>query len=183
MSDSIQFRPADCHDTATIARLHLDSWRNTYQGLVPDDYLERIAPTQRVEAWHGRLCEGAEAPLETTLALRDGDPVGFSCLIPESEPEYGIYLDNLHVSATCQGAGLGKQLMARCARRTMEGWPGRPLFLYVLAGNAGARAFYRRLGGEESEPFDDTYPGGDFLVPVRRVTWPDVSGLLARLER
>ncbi len=117
-----------------------------------------------------------------TLARVDGEPAGFACLMPEAEPAYGIYLDNLHVLPGFHGHGLGKRLLAHWAQRVATGWPGQPLFLYVLEGNTQAREFYRRLGGQESDSFDEPFPGTDIIVTVRRVSWPDVPALVARLD-
>lgn len=165
----------------TIAAIHTLSWQHTYAGLLPADYLMHQASAERRATWRARLLEGAEAPLEISLARIDGAPAGFSCLMPASEPEYGVYLDNLHVLPAFQGYSLGKRLLAQCAARVTEGWPGRPLFLYVLDGNTQAREFYRRIGGNESAPFNDTFPGANVILPARRVTWTDVPALMARL--
>lgn len=177
----ITLTPATSVDADLVAAMHTESWRRTYAGLLPDAYLTQTAPAERRAAWHARLCDGAEAPLEVTLARVDGEPAGFACLMPDAEPVYGIYLDNLHVLPGFHGHGLGKRLLTYCTARVAAGWPGRPLFLYVLEGNTQAREFYRRLGGQESASFEDRFPGADIIVAVRRVTWPDVPALLARL--
>lgn len=181
MNRTIELTPAGPHDAALVASLHARSWQHAYRGILPDGYLEHEAPAQRLRTWHARLVEGAEAPLEVTLARVDGEPAGFSCLQPQAEPAFGIYLDNLHVMPQWHGTGVGKHLLAACARRVATGWPGQPLFLYVLDANAQAREFYRRLGGAESEPFEDPFPGAGLVVTVRRVSWGDVGALLARL--
>ncbi len=178
----VTLTPAVPADASLVAAMHAESWRRTYPGLLPDDYLTHTAPAERRAAWHARLCDGAEAPLEVTLARVDGEAAGFACLMPDAEPVHGIYLDNLHVLPAFHGHGLGKRLLAHCAARVATGWPGRPLFLYVLEGNTQAREFYQRLDGQESESFEDLFPGTDIIVAVRRVSWPDVPALLARLQ-
>ncbi|WER45245.1 GNAT family N-acetyltransferase [Cupriavidus sp. WKF15] len=178
----VALTPATCADANLVAALHAESWRRTYAGLLPQEYLAHTAPAERRAAWHARLCNGAEAPLEVTLARVDGEPAGFACLMPNAEPSHGIYLDNLHVLPAFHGHGLGKRLLAHCAARVATGWPGRPLFLYVLDANDQAREFYRRLDSHESESFEDPFPGTDIIVAVRRVTWNDVPALLARLQ-
>ncbi len=165
----------------TIAAIQTVSWQHAYTGLLPADYLMHRAPTERRVTWRARLLEGADGPLEISLGRVDGTPAGFSCLRPASEPEYGVYLDNLHVLPAFQGCGLGKRLLAQCAARAIEGWPGRPLYLYVLDGNTQAREFYRRISGNESAPFTDTFPGANVILPIRRVTWADLPALIARL--
>ncbi|WP_454722627.1 MULTISPECIES: N-acetyltransferase family protein [Cupriavidus] len=182
MNRTIELIPAGPRDAALVASLHARSWQHAYRGILPGDYLERDAPAQRLRTWHARLVEGAEGPLEVTLARVDGEPAGFSCLQPHAEPESGIYLDNLHVMPQWHGTGVGKRLFSACARRVAAGWPGQPLFLYVLDANAQAREFYRRLGGTEGEPFEDPFPGTGLMVAARRVTWRDVGALLARLD-
>lgn len=177
----IELVPATSADADLLAAMHADSWRTAYAGLIPADYLDTYAPAERLATWRARMLEGAEAPLEATILRVNGQPAGFSCLMPLAEPGYGIYLDNLHVMQAFHGKGLGKTLMAHCAARVASQWPGKPLFLYVLHGNLQAREFYRRLGGVESESFNDPFPGTDLMVPICRVTWDDVDALVSRL--
>lgn len=177
----IELVPATPADADLLATLHVDSWRDAYAGLIPQQYLEAHAQAERLATWRARMLEGAEAPLEATILRVNGQPAGFSCLMPLAEPGYGIYLDNLHVMRAYQGYGYGKTLMAHAATRVASQWPGKPLFLYVLDGNTQAREFYQRLGGVESDSFNDPFPGTDLMVAVRRVSWDDVDTLVTRL--
>jgi hypothetical protein len=38
----MQTREAIIADVAAIARVHVESWRTTYRGLLPDDYLGHL---------------------------------------------------------------------------------------------------------------------------------------------
>ena len=40
-------REASPTDAAAIARVHVDSWRTTYAGIVPADYLANLSYTRR----------------------------------------------------------------------------------------------------------------------------------------
>lgn len=182
MSPIITLEPATSDDADLLARLHSDSWRHAYAGIIPTEYLETHAPAERLATWRARMLDGAEAPLEATILRVDGKPAGFCCLMPLAEPGYGIYLDNLHVMPGYHGLGLGKRMMAHCVRRVASEWPRKPLFLYVLEGNLQARAFYRALGGEEADPFEDPFPNTDLMVSILRVTWIDLDALLRRLD-
>lgn len=177
----IELVPATPADADLLADMHADSWRHAYADLIPAEYLEKHAPQERLATWRARMLQGAEAPMEVTILRVNGVPAGFSCLMPLAEPGYGIYVDNLHVLQKYHGHGYGKQLMAHCATRVVSQWPGKPLFLYVLEGNEQAREFYRRLGGVESDSFNDPFPNTDFMVAIRRVTWDDVDALVNRL--
>ena len=48
MADGVIIRPDDVSDAVAIARVHVDSWRTTYAGIVPDDYLD-ASPTDQEE--------------------------------------------------------------------------------------------------------------------------------------
>ncbi|QQX87535.1 GNAT family N-acetyltransferase [Cupriavidus necator] len=180
MSD-LALIPATAADAERLAAMHAASWQHTYPGILPAAYLQEQAYPERLAAWRARMLDGADGPAEVTLAMVDGEAAGFACLLPDAEPQFGIYLDNLHVLPAFHGHGLGKRLLAHCAQRVAGHWPGRPLFLYVLEDNTQAREFYRRLGGEESDVFEDDFPGPGLRVMVRRVTWPDVAALVRRL--
>ncbi len=38
-------------DAVAIAHVHVESWRTTYQGIVPDEYLAGLDETLRVQLW------------------------------------------------------------------------------------------------------------------------------------
>src|SRR5207248_10350455 len=44
-------RPADVEDAAAIARVHVESWRTTYRGLLPDDFLDSLSEGRYLERW------------------------------------------------------------------------------------------------------------------------------------
>lgn len=58
----------------------------------------------------------------------------------------GVYVSDLWVSADARGQGLGKRLLRAVAEDAGAVWKARFLKLAVYDDNAGARAFYDRLG-------------------------------------
>src|SRR2546421_1657302 len=42
-------RPARVEDAAGLAKVHIDSWRTTYKGLVPDEHLANLSSEWRTE--------------------------------------------------------------------------------------------------------------------------------------
>ncbi len=40
---TITIRPAVAADAAAIARVHVDTWRTTYRGIVPDEHLAKLS--------------------------------------------------------------------------------------------------------------------------------------------
>jgi hypothetical protein len=47
----MRIRTATIADAAAIARVHVESWRTTCKGILPDDYLANLAYEQRERLW------------------------------------------------------------------------------------------------------------------------------------
>jgi hypothetical protein len=47
----MHIREATMADVAAIARVHVESWRATYKGLLPDGYLANLTYEQREPLW------------------------------------------------------------------------------------------------------------------------------------
>src|SRR5579875_3020233 len=143
-------RPAACADAAGIARVHVDAWRSTYAGVVPDSYLERLSVERRQAFWRRTLCEsdGSSGEFVYVAASDLGEIVGFASGGAEREgnQEYPGELYAIYLLESAQRQGLGRQL----ARAVATGLANRcyvGMLLWVLANNAIGRAFYERLGG------------------------------------
>jgi len=71
-------RDAEPEDAADIARVHVDTWRSAYRGILPASYLKSISSQHRAIAW-ARMLEVVEES-ETDITLlpeHDNDNVGF----------------------------------------------------------------------------------------------------------
>jgi hypothetical protein len=44
-------------DAAGIARVHVNSWRSTYRGIVPDQFLDSLSLERREQYWHDLLSD------------------------------------------------------------------------------------------------------------------------------
>src|SRR2546423_2896817 len=90
---------------------------------------------------------GPDPKFEAILAFLDDEPAGcalFHARFSTWLGRPGLYLEDLYVTGTARGQGVGKRLMARLAAIAVErGW-GRIDF-HVLDWNP-AREFYHRLG-------------------------------------
>ena len=98
---------------------------------------------------------GPDAVASALLALDDGgEPVGFALWYRSFstwEGVPGIYLEDLYVSESQRGSGLGRALLTALARIVVHrGWSR--LEWSVLRWNSEAIAFYDSLGGR---PLDD----------------------------
>ncbi|MGZ3631966.1 MAG: N-acetyltransferase family protein [Candidatus Limnocylindrales bacterium] len=143
---SVVVRPATPADAEALARLHLRSWRVTYDPLLTPADRRLIRLEERRTAWQARLA----GPSGTAwLAERAGQVLGLVAVGPAEEPDLDARrvgeVTSIHVSPERQGVGLGRQLLT-LGEATLRKLGYREAILWVLADNAAARRFYEHLG-------------------------------------
>lgn len=150
--DTVTFRPATIDDARAIAQVHVDTWRTTYAGIVPDDYLRDLSYERRERQWQSFYTK-PEPKSDLLVALEGQTVIGFSCwgqergTDEESGEVFAIYLlKRFH------GQGIGKELFLRSiASINSEGFSS--VAVWALADNPTCK-FYRNMGGSEfSEKF------------------------------
>jgi GNAT superfamily N-acetyltransferase len=93
---------------------------------------------------------GARPVIESVLAWDGERAVGFALFFHNYSTflaRRGLYLEDLFVVPEARGRGIGKALIAHCAREAVSRGCGRFEWT-VLDWNAPAIAFYRSLGAE-----------------------------------
>jgi ribosomal protein S18 acetylase RimI-like enzyme len=155
----MDIRRATPDDAAALARLHVDSWRTAYRGLVPQSHLDSLNYDRRARRFRESLARHAE---ETYLAEQDGDILGFltlgGCRDEDVGQEaageiWGIYLAPKHWRK-----GIGR-LLCRYGERILRSRGCRLATLWVLAGNEEARRFYEAMGYEADGATRTLTPG------------------------
>lgn len=169
-------RAARLEDAPGIARVHVDSWRTTYAGLVPADYLADLS----YEKMEARRIQGLSNPHVRTLVAEteDGRVVGFATGGPErsGDPEFRGELYAIYLLAEQQGRGLGRRLVERFAGELAElGFDS--MLVWVLAENP-ARRFYAAMGGEPVREQIITIGGA--RLPEIGFGWRSLGPLLQR---
>jgi GNAT superfamily N-acetyltransferase len=141
-------RPAVVGDAAGIARVHIASWRTTYKGIVPADYLANMSLERRIQDWLRNLSAFADKNYTYVAEDEEGQIVGFVRGGPEREGDafykgelYAIYLLQAY-----QGRGLGKRLALALMQRLVEN-DLSSMLVRVLTANPACR-FYEVLGGQ-----------------------------------
>ena len=166
----MELRPATYADVPTIANLHANSWRLAYRGAFNDEYLASEADGDRLRFWEERLT--SPAPNQCVLLLTLGSKlVGFVCLFAQHHPDYGSFLNNLHVAESHLGQGHGARLMLAAREHFEILSPATPVYLFVVESNTRARHFYSRFGATMAgtAPWDP--PGGGSVL-LHRLSWP-----------
>jgi phosphoribosylanthranilate isomerase len=142
----IRLRRATPADAEALARVHVQAWRETYTGQVPDTVLSELDAAGRAAVWR----EAVGRATQVQLAVLDGEIVGFGASRPQPDPSlpFAGEISAIYVLRRAQGAGVGRMLMAAMARDLLERGL-RSASLWVLETNAGAQRFYHVLGGRE----------------------------------
>ncbi len=143
------FRPATLDDAMAIAEIYVDSWRNTYAGLLPDDVLLRLdAPNREVRWWRRSLSGRRQDHLVYVAEHPEHGVIGFAgggasrC----RGLSHDIEIFTLYLHDEYHGLGIGKGLFLRLSERLAARSDGS-LVVWVLDGNP-ARYFYEALGGK-----------------------------------
>lgn len=137
-------RQARIEDADSIARVHVESWKTTYAGIVPDAYLASLTPEPRAEMWKGQLNAG------TILIFVAEDATGIFGFASggksrETIPGYDAELYAIYLLQQKQRQGVGRSLVQKVAEALRrKGF--RSLIVWVLAKNP-AVDFYVSLRG------------------------------------
>lgn len=140
LTTTAALRSARPEDAESIAVLHTESWRRTYRGMMSDDFLDGRALANRRHVWHERLNSNNPDQF-VCIAEHDSELVGFICAFADADPIWGSYIDNLHVVHHLHRRGVGRALMASAGAWLCRVQPGAGVYLWVMEGNASARAF------------------------------------------
>jgi ribosomal protein S18 acetylase RimI-like enzyme len=138
-------RPSCEDDIPSIARVHVESWRTTYRGIVSDSFLAGLS-YQKHEDRHRRYMAQPDTVHLVAESTRDGI-VGFlmggrerSGNIQYPGELYAIYILDQH-----RRHGVGSALIRQWAGDMRRAAINAAL-VWVLAENKSGIAFYERLG-------------------------------------
>jgi ribosomal protein S18 acetylase RimI-like enzyme len=169
----IEYRPANASDAEAVASLHAHSWRENYRGAFSDVFLDGDLLGERLRVWRERLDRPA-ANQFVQLAVDGAKLVGFVCAYGAHDPQWGSFVDNLHVATASKRSGIGSSLMRQAGVWLARRHPGLGVHLLVLEVNSSARRFYERLGGQNAGVSTMETHGGA-VVRSCRYTWPSAE--------
>ena len=175
----LHLRPAVIEDAPAMARVHIDTWRSTYGGIISNDFLAGLSYERSAARWVEYLTQLPPTALVLVAEAPTGQLVAFASAGPLREPladcDAEIYA--LYILQAYQRLGLGRQLVAQCARE-LAGRGFHSLVIWALKENP-ACGFYERLGGQRSAE-KTVEIGGAPLVDVAFI-WRELTVLSPEL--
>jgi GNAT superfamily N-acetyltransferase len=165
----ISIRAATENDAIAISRVHLQSWRTTYAGIVPDEYLAALNEAERVPLWREQLTRG----VQVYIAAMDEEVVGFISGGPLREPvqTYNAELYAIYLLERAQRHGIGTALLRELVASLLsKGFTS--MIVWVLEKNP-SRYFYVKSGAQFVAS-KDIQIGGVTLSEVA-YGWPDLN--------
>lgn len=163
-------RPATTADIPAIAKVHVDTWRSTYSGIIPDAYLASLSYTKRENSWNQVFNLPPDQYFTYVLEKEaiDHEPaqiIGFANggLERTGHPIYKGELAAIYILQSYQGQGLGK-LLVRAVVEKLSQMGIDSLLIWALADNPACN-FYAALGGEKVSE-QNIEIGGKQLIEV-----------------
>lgn len=173
-------READASDARAIAEVHVQSWRESYRGLVPDEALASLSVDANAAGWEGHFQE--MTPPECCFVSVDGDGVtGFIHAGPAHSDDLGPHGEvyAIYLLDRVKGQGIGRALMYEAVCR-LRAAGFRSVCLWFLKDNP-AGGFYQRFGGRVVAEKPYSRPG--FTLPSLGCVWDDIEELATSLEK
>jgi len=183
----INVRRARADDAPGIAAVHVAAWRNTYAGILEDDYLANLSEPRLAAFYHRAILDRREGHAVFVATAGGTDQPGDQ---PGPEPAIigfasggrarrrglaGGEVETLYVLDDFRERAVGRRLMRAMAAHLRAIGCGSAL-VWVLAENP-ARYFYSHLGGRPA--MTDTVLVAGRPVKQTALVWDPIDTLLS----
>jgi GNAT superfamily N-acetyltransferase len=139
---AVTVREARADDARAMARVHVESWRETYRGLMADAVLDDPEFIERRERFgHAALSDERYAQNRAAVAEHDSEVIGIAMAGPQEPGDDCVAnLHLIYVLAAYHGSGAGPALLQAVLNLDASA------ALWVVDPNPRAQAFYRKHG-------------------------------------
>jgi len=177
----MHYRDATIDDINNIAKLHAQSWRDSYRGIFPAHFLDHDVWDERNKVWTERLSSPKNN--QRIIVATDNEKIcAFICAFGDAHGEWGSYIDNLHVAKPFQDRGIAKQLLLKIALWSQQYYLSPGIYLEVVEDNLNARAFYQSIGAKHQLTKLWSPPGSDTEVNDMVYAWDSNVSLSERIK-
>jgi ribosomal protein S18 acetylase RimI-like enzyme len=145
---ALSVRTARPEDAANLARIYIESWQDTYAGVISHTLLATMSPRSHTARWHATI-KGMDRNSSTVLVAEDArfGAIGFCSLGMARDGGAGFEgeIYTLYVDPAYLGRGTGRALLAGA----FEAFKDRKLRSCLIWAHARNNAcfFYEAMGG------------------------------------
>lgn len=168
----MKIRNATVDDAEAIATVHVNSWRSTYQQLIPEDYLNALDIQIREARWKKLIQAGSTifvaVDQEKIIGFANGGENRLKAYSYDGEL-YAIYL-----LEEAQRKGAGKKLLGSVAKE-LRNESYQSMLVWVLNGNPAAH-FYQRFQPLKVAEKETEIAGKKLLETA--FGWPNMDDLI-----
>ncbi|UUX33684.1 GNAT family N-acetyltransferase [Fundicoccus culcitae] len=147
-------------DAEALAKVHVSSWQTSYQGIVPNHFLQSLS----VEDRQKRFTEIIANANHFFVLTDNNQIVGFVGGGEQRHPAYANYpgeIYSIYLYQESQGHGGGRLLFEAMQQSLLEAQLN-PMTVVVLSKNVSAIAFYEQMGGKPVGKDTINIGGDDF---------------------
>jgi ribosomal protein S18 acetylase RimI-like enzyme len=171
---TVTIRSATEADAASVAAVHVASWRDAYAHILAPEFLNSGIEADRLRVWLQRLRDRPPSQLVDVAVDSTGRVIAFVCAYCDFDPHWGSLIDNLHVLPQVRGQGIGERLFRAVVGQLAARISGSGLHLWIFEAKVAGLRFYKRLGGRVVGKDGSRIPAAGGKV-VLRVHWPTIA--------
>lgn len=161
----MDIKRANMNDAAGIARVHIDTWKSCYRGIVPDSYLDNLDYEQKAQGWESGLRDESQLNF---VAVDKGKIIGWVThgVNRDKRPANILEIYGIYVLPEYWDRKVGLTLF-RSAMQDLEGRKPKLISLWVLENNLRAIKFYEANGFKCDGMSELINIGGSNLTELR----------------
>ncbi|AWC28427.1 N-acetyltransferase family protein [Bacillus cytotoxicus] len=173
----IKIRIARKEDIPSIAKVHVDSWRTTYSGLLPKEILENMTYRRREKQWENIFKQNISKQYRYVAETTDGEIVGFIDGGGERTGNYSCdgELYAVYLIKEYQGYKIGQRLFQMMISEFIK-YDIHSVLVWVVSNNP-SKLFYEKFEPERV----DTKMIEKWGVEETAYCWRDIRDLYENL--
>ena len=146
--NNVIIRKATIQDVPEVCKMHVDSWCETYEGIVSKDYLTSLKSNLdvRIKKYQNDFHERY-----MIVATINDEIVGFSQIVFSNKFSSDLDVDSeiggLYIKNGYKGKGIGTKLFNYIKEKFIED-NKKSMVLWCLKENSNAINFYKKMGGK-----------------------------------
>jgi L-amino acid N-acyltransferase YncA len=168
----MKIRKAVLLDVDGIAKVHVDCWKTTYAGIIPNDYISKLTYEKRAKLWERIIPNGNVFVAEDD----NGQIIGFADGGSERTGDYKEFkgeMYSIYILKSYQGRGIGKRLIKAVVNELLK-QDLNSMIVWVLKDNNSCN-FYEKMGGKVVDSKTVDFSGKELIELA--YGWKDINSL------